>query len=195
VTEHKVGTRQEWLAARIELLEREKELTRRSDELARERRELPWVPVEEPYSFETDEGTKTLAELFEGRSQLLVFHLMFGPDDGEACPGCSFMADHVDGAVVHLNHRDVTFVAVSRAPLEEAERLQAPQSRPQRPGGGVARSECLRARGRGRVPQLLLLRPRYGRAARHLAVAGPGAEGTRRRLRELAAPPRRVRVG
>jgi len=119
VTEHKVGTRQEWLAARIELLEREKELTRRSDELARERRELPWVPVEEPYSFETDEGTKTLAELFEGRSQLLVFHLMFGPDDGEACPGCSFVADHVDGAVVHLNNRDVTFVAVSRAPLEK----------------------------------------------------------------------------
>ena len=75
--------------------------------------------VEEPYSFETDEGTKTLAELFEGRSQLLVFHLMFGPDDTAACPGCSFMADHVDGAVVHLNHRDVTFLAVSRAPLEK----------------------------------------------------------------------------
>lgn len=119
MTEHRVGTREEWLAARVELLEREKELTRRSDKLARERRELPWVPVEEPYSFETDEGTKTLAELFEGRSQLLVFHLMFGPDDEEACPGCSFMADHVDGAVVHLNHRDVTFVAVSRAPLEK----------------------------------------------------------------------------
>jgi predicted dithiol-disulfide oxidoreductase (DUF899 family) len=119
VTDHRVGTREEWLAARIELLEREKELTRRSDELAHERRELPWVPVEEPYSFETDEGTKTLAELFEGRSQLLVFHLMFGPEDAEACPGCSFMADHVDGAVVHLNHRDVTFVAVSRAPLEK----------------------------------------------------------------------------
>jgi predicted dithiol-disulfide oxidoreductase (DUF899 family) len=119
MTEHKVGTREEWLAARIALLEREKELTRRSDELARERQELPWVPVEEPYSFETNEGTKTLAELFEGRSQLLVFHLMFGPEDAEACPGCSFMADHVDGAVVHLNHRDVTFVAMSRAPLEK----------------------------------------------------------------------------
>jgi predicted dithiol-disulfide oxidoreductase (DUF899 family) len=119
VTEHRVGTPDEWLAARIKLLEREKELTRRSDELARERRELPWVPVEEPYSFETEEGTKTLAELFEGRSQLLVFHLMFGPEDAEACPGCSFMADHVDGAVVHLNHRDVTFVAVSRARLEK----------------------------------------------------------------------------
>jgi predicted dithiol-disulfide oxidoreductase (DUF899 family) len=119
VTEHNVGTREEWLAARIELLEGEKELTRRSDDLARERRELPWVPVEKPYSFETDEGAKTLADLFEGRSQLLVFHLMFGPEDAEACPGCSFMADHVDGAVVHLNHRDVTFVAVSRAPLEK----------------------------------------------------------------------------
>ena len=119
MTEHKVGTREEWLAARVELLEREKELTRRSDELARERQELPWVRVEEPYSFETEEGTKTLAELFDGRSQLLVFHLMFGPEDAEACPGCSFMADHVDGAVVHLNQRDVTFVAVSRAPLKK----------------------------------------------------------------------------
>jgi predicted dithiol-disulfide oxidoreductase (DUF899 family) len=117
--ESKVGTREEWLAARVELLEREKELTRRSDELARQRRELPWVRVEEEYGFETDEGTKTLAELFDGRSQLLVFHLMFGPDDAAACPGCSYMADHVDGAVVHLNHRDVTFVAASRAPLEK----------------------------------------------------------------------------
>jgi predicted dithiol-disulfide oxidoreductase (DUF899 family) len=119
VTKHKRGTRAEWLAARLELLQREKDLTRRSDELARRRQELPWVPVEKPYSFETDDGTKTLAELFDGRSQLLVFHLMFGPDDAEACPGCSFMADHVDGAVVHLNNRDVTFLAASRAPLEK----------------------------------------------------------------------------
>jgi predicted dithiol-disulfide oxidoreductase (DUF899 family) len=117
--EHKVGTREEWLAARIELLEHEKELTRRSDELARERQELPWVPVEEEYEFETDEGTKTLAELFDGRSQLLVFHFMLGPEDEAGCPGCSWMADHVDPAVIHLNHRDVTFVATSRAPLEK----------------------------------------------------------------------------
>jgi predicted dithiol-disulfide oxidoreductase (DUF899 family) len=119
MTQRRVGTREEWLSARVELLEREKELTRRSDELARERRELPWVAVANEYSFESDEGRKTLAELFYGRSQLLVFHLMFGPDDAAACPGCSFTADHVDGAVVHLNHRDVTFLAASRAPLEK----------------------------------------------------------------------------
>jgi predicted dithiol-disulfide oxidoreductase (DUF899 family) len=117
VTDHEVGTREEWLAARVELLEREKELTRRSDELARQRRELPWVRVDREYAFETDEGTESLAELFDGRSQLLVFHLMFGPDDEAACPGCSFMADHIDGAVLHLNHHDVTFLAVSSAPL------------------------------------------------------------------------------
>jgi predicted dithiol-disulfide oxidoreductase (DUF899 family) len=119
MTNHEVGTREEWLAARVELLEREKELTRMSDELARQRRELPWVRVEEEYSFDTDEGSKTLPDLFDGRSQLLVFHLMFGPDDEAACPGCSFMADHVDGAVPHLNARDVTFLATSRAPLEK----------------------------------------------------------------------------
>ena len=122
MTGHRLGTREEWLAARVELLEQEKELTRRSDELARQRQELPWVRVEKEYSFDTDEGRKTLAELFDGRSQLLVFHFMFGPSvDGwpaAGCVGCSYMADHVDGAVVHLNHRDVTFVAVSRAPLE-----------------------------------------------------------------------------
>jgi predicted dithiol-disulfide oxidoreductase (DUF899 family) len=119
MTEPRVGTREEWLAARVELLEREKELTRRSDELARQRQELPWVPIEEEYGFDTDEGTKTLAELFDGRSQLLVFHFMFGPKDTAGCPGCSWMADHCDPAVIHLNHRDVTFVAASRAPLEK----------------------------------------------------------------------------
>jgi predicted dithiol-disulfide oxidoreductase (DUF899 family) len=118
MTAHKTGTREEWLRARVELLEREKELTRRSDELARQRQELPWVRVEKEYSFETDQGPKTLAELFDGRSQLLVFHFMLGPDDEAGCPGCSWTADHVDGAVIHLNHRDVTFVAASRAPLE-----------------------------------------------------------------------------
>jgi predicted dithiol-disulfide oxidoreductase (DUF899 family) len=122
MTDPKVGTREEWLAARVELLEREKALTRRSDELAQKRRELPWVPVEKEYSFETDEGTKTLAELFDGRSQLLVYHFMFGPSvEGwpeAGCPGCSYTADSLDGAVVHLPPHDVTFVAVSRAPLE-----------------------------------------------------------------------------
>jgi predicted dithiol-disulfide oxidoreductase (DUF899 family) len=119
MTEHKVGTREEWLAARRELLEREKELTRRSDELARQRMELPWVPIEKDYSFETDEGTKTLAELFDGRSQLLVYHFMFGPAYTAGCPTCSAGADTFDGAVVHLAQRDVTFLCASRAPLEK----------------------------------------------------------------------------
>jgi predicted dithiol-disulfide oxidoreductase (DUF899 family) len=113
-----IGTREEWIAARRELLDKEKELTRRSDELARERRELPWVPVEEQYEFETPEGARGLADLFAGRSQLLVYHLMFGPDDDAACSGCSFTADSLAGAVIHLENQDVSFVAVSRAPLE-----------------------------------------------------------------------------
>jgi predicted dithiol-disulfide oxidoreductase (DUF899 family) len=119
MTDHEVGNREDWLAARVELLEREKELTRRSDELARQRRELPWVRVEKEYSFETDEGPKTLAELFDGRSQLLVYHLMYGPDDEAACPGCSFYADHLDGSLTHLNNNDVTLICASRAPLEK----------------------------------------------------------------------------
>ena len=117
-----VGTREEWLAARTELLEQEKELTRRSDEVAQERRKLPWVPVEKEYVFETEQGPKTLAELFDGRSQLLVYHFMFGPTvegwPDAGCPGCSYTADSLDGAAVHLPHHDVTFVAVSAAPLE-----------------------------------------------------------------------------
>jgi predicted dithiol-disulfide oxidoreductase (DUF899 family) len=121
---HATGTRDEWLAARRALLEREKELTRRSDELARERRSLPWVRVDEPYSFQTGDGLKSLAELFDGRSQLLVYHLMFGPDDDVPCIGCSFTADNLDGAVFHLAHHDVTLVAVSRAPLEKLEAYQ-----------------------------------------------------------------------
>jgi len=125
----RIGTREEWLAARVELLEREKELTRRSDELARQRTELPWVPIEKEYLFETEEGTKTLAELFDGRSQLLVYHFMFGPTvpgwPEEGCPGCSFTADSLDGSVVHLAHRDVTFVAVSRAPLDRLNAYKA----------------------------------------------------------------------
>jgi predicted dithiol-disulfide oxidoreductase (DUF899 family) len=119
MTERKIGTREEWLVARKALLEREKELTRQSDELARQRQGLPWVPVEEHYEFETSEGTRTLRDLFAGRSQLLVYHLMFGPDDAEACPGCSFTADSLEGAVVHLENRDVAFVAASRAPIEK----------------------------------------------------------------------------
>jgi predicted dithiol-disulfide oxidoreductase (DUF899 family) len=119
MTEHKVGTREEWMAARKALLEREKELTHRNDELARERRELPWVPLEKDYSFETDDETKTLAELFDGRSQLLVYHFMFGPEYEAGCPVCSSSADGFDAAVPHLKARDVTFLCISRAPLEK----------------------------------------------------------------------------
>jgi predicted dithiol-disulfide oxidoreductase (DUF899 family) len=115
---HTVGTREEWLAARAELLEREKALTRQNDELSEQRRALPWVLVDKGYSFETEGGTKTLADLFDGRSQLLVYHFMFGESYTAGCPVCSSGADTYDGAVAHLNARDVTFLCVSRAPLE-----------------------------------------------------------------------------
>jgi predicted dithiol-disulfide oxidoreductase (DUF899 family) len=120
VSGHTVGTREEWRAARVALLEREKELTRLGDELARQRQELPWVRVEKEYPFETADGPKTLAELFGGRSQLLVYHFMFGPEyTAGGCPTCSSIADNFDGVHVHLSNHDVTFLAVSRAPLEE----------------------------------------------------------------------------
>jgi predicted dithiol-disulfide oxidoreductase (DUF899 family) len=118
MTNHTVGTREQHVAARLELLKAEKELTRRSDELAARRRALPWVPIETTYCFDTSEGEKTLAELFDGRSQLLVYHFMFGPDWAAGCPVCSFWADNFDGTVEHLNHRDVTFTCVSGAPLD-----------------------------------------------------------------------------
>jgi predicted dithiol-disulfide oxidoreductase (DUF899 family) len=117
MTTHMTGTRKEWLAARLELLEAEKELTRRSDELARRRQELPWVRIDKEYRFETDEGSASLADLFRGRSQLLVYHFMFGPDYTAGCPSCSAIADGFDGFVVHLANHDVTLSAVSRAPL------------------------------------------------------------------------------
>jgi predicted dithiol-disulfide oxidoreductase (DUF899 family) len=116
--DHKVGTREEWAAARKELLERENEHAQRSEELAQLRRELPWVPVDKEYTFATEEGTKTLAELFDG-SQLLAYNIMFGPSYTGACPGCSNLADELDGGLVHLNHRDVTLMCFSRAPLEK----------------------------------------------------------------------------
>jgi predicted dithiol-disulfide oxidoreductase (DUF899 family) len=117
MTTHMTGTREEWLAARLELLAVEKELTRRSDELARRRQELPWVRIDNEYRFETDEGSASLADLFGGRSQLLVYHFMFGPDYTAGCPSCSMIADGFDGFVVHLANHDVTLSAVSRAPL------------------------------------------------------------------------------
>jgi predicted dithiol-disulfide oxidoreductase (DUF899 family) len=119
MTEHRTGTRAEWLAARLRLLEAEKELTRQGDEIARRRRELPWVAIEQEYLFETDDGTRSLAELFDGRSQLLVYHFMFGPDYTAGCPSCSAIADGFSGSVVHLLNHDVAFTAVSRAPLQK----------------------------------------------------------------------------
>ena len=117
MTTHKTGTRKEWLEARLALLEAEKDLTRRSDELARRRQELPWVRVEKGYRFDTDEGSASLAGLFKGRSQLLVYHFMFGPDYTAGCPSCSAIADSFNGFAVHLAHHDVMLWAVSRAPL------------------------------------------------------------------------------
>ena len=122
--EHKIGTREEWQAARDELLAEEKELTRRGDELARKRRELPWVPVEKDYRFETTDGTKSLADLFAGRSQLLIYHFMFGPDYEAGCPVCSSIADTLDPNAVHLKARDVTLICSSRASVEKLQRYK-----------------------------------------------------------------------
>src|SRR5207237_4194764 len=116
---------EEWLRARLDLLQAEKELTRRRDELSRQRRALPWVRIDKDYRFDTEDGPRSLPELFEGRSQLLVYHFMFGPEWPEGCPSCSFWADNYDGTIVHLNHRDVTFVVVSRAPLDRLEAYRA----------------------------------------------------------------------
>ena len=124
MTGHLTGTRAQWLAARTELLKAEKELTRRSDEVARRRQELPWVRIDKEYRFETDEGTASLADLFRGRSQLLIYHFMFGPDYTAGCPSCSAIADGFDGSVVHLANHDVTLSAVSRAPLAKLHAYQ-----------------------------------------------------------------------
>lgn len=119
--QHRIVSRDEWLAEHRQHLVKEKELTRQRDRLSAERRELPWVEVEKAYVFDGPDGKQTLADLFDGRSQLIVQHFMFGPGWGEGCTGCSFSADHVDGARAHLENHDVTFVAVSRAPLAELE--------------------------------------------------------------------------
>jgi predicted dithiol-disulfide oxidoreductase (DUF899 family) len=115
----RIGTREEWVAASVELLRREKEHTRAGDELARQRRKLPWVPVEKQYTFQTEYGPRTLRELFDGRSQLVVYHFMFGPDYEAGCPACSATADGFNGVLAHLEARDVTMICVSRAPLEK----------------------------------------------------------------------------
>jgi predicted dithiol-disulfide oxidoreductase (DUF899 family) len=126
MTTHKTGTREEWLAARIELLKAEKELTRRGDELAQQRLQLPWVRIDKDYRFDTDQGSASLPDLFRGRSQLLVYHFMFGPDYKAGCPSCSAIADGFNGIATHLANHDVMLWAVSRAPLEK---LQAYEKR------------------------------------------------------------------
>jgi predicted dithiol-disulfide oxidoreductase (DUF899 family) len=120
-TDHPIVSETEWLAARKELLAKEKDFSRRRDALSAERRKLPWVKVAKDYTFDTPGGKRTLADLFGGKSQLIVYHFMMGPGWEEGCPSCSFLADHFDGAVVHLAHRDVAFVAISRAPLPQVE--------------------------------------------------------------------------
>jgi predicted dithiol-disulfide oxidoreductase (DUF899 family) len=126
MTTHKTGTREQWLKARVDLLRAEKELTRQSDELARQRQELPWVPINKGYRFDTDKGSASLADLFQGRSQLLVYHFMFGPDYKAGCPSCSSIADGFNGIQVHLANHDVMLTAISRAPLAK---LQAYKQR------------------------------------------------------------------
>jgi predicted dithiol-disulfide oxidoreductase (DUF899 family) len=118
---HAVVSRDEWLAARTEHLRREKEFSKLRDQLSAERRALPWVRVDKTYTFDTPDGPRTLADLFDGRSQLIVYHLMFGPSWEEGCPSCSLLSDHIDGATVHLAQRDVTLIAVLRAPLDRIE--------------------------------------------------------------------------
>jgi len=253
MTKHQTRTRKEWLAARLDLLEAEKEHTRRGDELARRRQELPWVRVDKEYRFETDEGSASLADLFRGRAQLLVYHFMFGPDYKAGCPSCSAIADGFNGFVVHLANHDVMLWAVSRAPLaklqaykrrmgwsfpwassfggdfnydfntsvtEEQQRSASSSTtivrKTSAPAGGrkggatrrvrggrrhglgdlhagTARDECVRPRGRGRLPHLLGLRARGGRALGDVPVARPGA-GRAERDGDLVSPPRRVRV-
>jgi predicted dithiol-disulfide oxidoreductase (DUF899 family) len=124
MTEHKTGTREEWLAARLELLAAEKELTRQNDRLTQQRQELPWVRIDKDYRFDTDEGSASLADLFRGRSQLLIYHFMFGPDYTAGCPACSSIADGFNGSVVHLANHDVTLMAVSRAPLAKLQQYR-----------------------------------------------------------------------
>jgi predicted dithiol-disulfide oxidoreductase (DUF899 family) len=119
MTDHRTGTRDEWLAARVELLKAEKEVTRLGDDVARQRRELPWVRIEKDYVFDTEHGEATLADLFRGRSQLIVYHFMYGPDWDEGCPSCSSVADGFDETHLHLQNHDVAFTAVARAPLEK----------------------------------------------------------------------------
>src|SRR6266540_5853504 len=127
--QHKIGTREEWKTAVDAVHEREEELGKLDEEIAKQRQQVPWVRVEKKYTLDTEDGEKTLPELFDGRSQLLIYHLMFGPTYRAACPGCTGLADHFDAALVHLNNRDVTLIGISRAPVEKlhATRIRAPR--------------------------------------------------------------------
>jgi len=133
---HEVVSPNEWIASRKELLRKEKEFTKLRDELSRQRRELPWEKVEKQYVFDGPSGKETLADLFDGKSQLIVYHFMFGPGWDEGCPSCSFLADHFDGSLVHLANRDVTFIVVSRAPLAP-EPFTAPERKYDLPSGTI----------------------------------------------------------
>ncbi len=208
MTSHKTGTRDEWLAARLELLQAEKELTRRGDDLARQRQELPWIPIDKQYRFDTDEGPASLPDLFRGRSQLLVYHFMFGPDYSAGCPACSAIADGFNGFAIHLANHDVMLWAVSRAPLEKLQGYKQrmgwsfPLGRNDghRLGDLHARApghERVRARGRSRLPHVRGVCARTGRPLGHVPVARPGAARAKRGARprrptQLVPPPRRV---
>src|SRR5437588_8354802 len=151
----KVVSREEWLVARKKLLAKEKQLTRQRDAIAAERRQLPWVKVEKNYAFDSPSGKKTLADLFDGRSQLIVYHFMFGPEWQEGCPSCSFNMDHTDGALVHLAQRDVSFAAVSRAPISK---IEAFKTRMGWKFPWVSSYETKFNYDEGRAPTLLLVR-------------------------------------
>ena len=208
MTGHRIGTREEWLAAREELLKREKEHTRLGDEIAQLRRDLPWVRVEKDYLFETDDGEKSLAELFDGRSQLLVYHFMFGPSYEAGCPVNSSIADSIDGVVPHVQARDATLLLVSQAPLEKLQGYKrrmgwsipwasaSPERLQLRPrlladGGAVSRSRSadrppVKDVGRGVPADRRAERPRDGHRHRRLPHREPGVQrvrpGWRRRL-------------
>ncbi len=171
MTKHRVGTREEWLAARMALLEREKEVTRRSDELARERQELPWVRIDKEYGFETEDGAWTLAELFDGRSQLLAR----GADRLQAPHGLEIPVGIVSGQRLQPGLRRVHRGGATKRHRVQLRRGAQGGNRP--PPRGAARPECLRAGGRGRLPHVLVLRPGHRRAERHLAAARQAPEG------------------
>src|ERR1700686_5327130 len=206
MTTHKTGTREQWLKARLELFRAEKELTRRSDEVALKRQELPWVPVNKGYRFEIDKGSASLADLFQGRSQLLVYHFMFGPEYTAGCATCSTIADGFDGFAVHLANHDVTLSAISLAPLAKllAYKRRMGWTFPWASSRGHDRNrrghlhapeaghERVRARGRRRLPNLFHLCARTGRPLGHVPVARPCPQGAQRDGRLVEAP-RRVR--